>query len=106
MVAPHIIASSDLLLTMPERVARVLAPPLDLVVLEPPPELLLTGFTISMLWHERTHSDPARCWLRDVIALCRECRAAMLFALHRPGRRNHRVALQFGSVVDVDVAGE
>ena len=67
MVAPHIIASSDLLLTMPERVARVLAPPLDLVVLEPPPELLLTGFTISMLWHERTQSDPARRWLRDVI---------------------------------------
>jgi DNA-binding transcriptional LysR family regulator len=67
MVAPHIIAASDLLLTMAERVARVLAPPLDLVVIEPPPELLLTGFTISMLWHERTHSDPARRWLRDVI---------------------------------------
>jgi len=67
MVAPHVIASSDLLLTMPERVARVLAPPLDLVIIEPPRELLLTGFTISMLWHERTHSDPARRWLRDVI---------------------------------------
>jgi len=67
MVAPHVIASSDLLLTMPERVARVLAPPLDLVVLEPPQELLLTGFTISILWHERTHADPARRWLRDVI---------------------------------------
>ena len=67
MVAPHVIASSDLLLTMPERVARVLAPPLDLVVLEPPQELPLTGFTISMLWHDRTHSDPARRWLRDVI---------------------------------------
>jgi len=67
MVAPHVIASSDLLLTMPERVARVLAPRLDLVVLEPPLELLLTGFTISMLWHERTHSDPARRWLRNVI---------------------------------------
>jgi DNA-binding transcriptional LysR family regulator len=67
MVAPYIIASSDLLLTMAERVARVLPPPLDLVVIEPPPELLLTGSTISMLWHERTHSDPARRWLRDVI---------------------------------------
>jgi DNA-binding transcriptional LysR family regulator len=67
MVAPHIVASSDLLLTMPERVARVLAPPLDLVIIEPSPDLLLTGFTISMLWHERTHSDPARRWLRDVL---------------------------------------
>lgn len=67
MVAPHVVASSDLLLTMPERVARVLAPPLGLVVLEPPPELLLTGFAISMLWHERTDGDLARRWLRDVI---------------------------------------
>lgn len=67
MVAPHLVASSDLLLTMAERVARVLAPPLNLVVIEPPPELLLTGFAISMMWHERTHSDPARRWLRDAI---------------------------------------
>ena len=68
IVAPHIIASSDLLLTMPERVARVLAPPLDLVLIEPPAELLLTGFTLAMRWHERTHGDPARRWLREVIA--------------------------------------
>jgi len=55
-----------LLLTIPERIARVLAPPLSLVVLTPPPELGLTGFTMSMLWHERTHDDPARRWVRDV----------------------------------------
>ena len=67
MVAPHIVASSDLLLTVAERVARVLAPPLGLVVLAPPSELGLTGFTMSMLWHERTQDDPARRWVRDVI---------------------------------------
>jgi DNA-binding transcriptional LysR family regulator len=67
MVAPHVVASSDLLLTMPERVARLLAPPLALAVLEPPPELLLTGFAISMLWHERTDGDLARRWRREVI---------------------------------------
>jgi DNA-binding transcriptional LysR family regulator len=66
-VAPHIVASSDLLATMAERVARVLAPPLDLVILEPPSELLLAGFTLSMLWHERTQTDPTRRWLREVI---------------------------------------
>jgi DNA-binding transcriptional LysR family regulator len=66
-VAPHIVASTDLVVTMAERVARVLAPPLDLVILEPPSELLLTGFTLSMLWHERTQTDPARRWLREVI---------------------------------------
>jgi DNA-binding transcriptional LysR family regulator len=67
MVAPHIVASSDLILTLPERVARVLAPPLGLVILAPPRELGLESFTMSMLWHERTHDDPARRWLREVI---------------------------------------
>jgi DNA-binding transcriptional LysR family regulator len=67
LVAPHIVASSDLLLTVAERVADVVAGPLGLAVLAPPQELGLTGFTLSILWHERTHDDPARRWIRDVI---------------------------------------
>jgi DNA-binding transcriptional LysR family regulator len=67
LVAPHIVASSDLLLTVAGRVAEVVVGPLGLVVLAPPQELGLTGFTLSILWHERTHDDPARRWLRDVI---------------------------------------
>jgi DNA-binding transcriptional LysR family regulator len=67
LVAPHIVASSDILLTVAERIAQVLAGPLGLVVLAPPRELEPMGFTISVLWHERTHEDPARRWLRDVI---------------------------------------
>jgi len=68
LVAPHIIASTDLLLTMAERISNVLAKPLGLVTLTPPRELQLTGFELSLLWHERTQDDPARKWLRDVIA--------------------------------------
>jgi DNA-binding transcriptional LysR family regulator len=67
LVAPHIVASSDLLLTVAERVAEAVAGPLGLVVLAPPKELELTGFTLSILWHERTHEDPARRWLRNGI---------------------------------------
>jgi DNA-binding transcriptional LysR family regulator len=67
LAAPHIIASSDLLLTVAERVAEVVAGPLNLAVLAPPKELELSGFTMAILWHERTHEDPARRWLRDVI---------------------------------------
>jgi DNA-binding transcriptional LysR family regulator len=67
LAAPHIVASNDLLLTMPERVADVVAEPLGLVVLSPPRELELPGFTCSLLWQERTHEDPARRWIRDVI---------------------------------------
>ena len=57
LVAPHIVASSDLLLTVAERVAEVVVGPLGLVVLAPPQELGLTGFTLSLLWHERTRCD-------------------------------------------------
>jgi DNA-binding transcriptional LysR family regulator len=59
--------SSDPLLTVAERVAEVVAGPTDLAVLAPPRELNFTGFTMSILWHERTHEDPARRWLCDVI---------------------------------------
>jgi len=68
LIAPHIAAASYLLLTLAGRVADVLAKPLGLVVLTPPPELRLEGFTMSAVWHERTHEDPAHRWLRGVVA--------------------------------------
>jgi DNA-binding transcriptional LysR family regulator len=68
LVAPHIVAQSDLVLTLPARVANMLAAPLRLVILEPPSELRLDGFTMSAVWHERTHADPAQRWTRDVFA--------------------------------------
>lgn len=68
LIAPHVVASTDLILTLAGRVADVLAGPLGLAVLTPPRELELTGFTISALWHERTHADPMQRWFRDVLA--------------------------------------
>ncbi len=67
LVAPHLVASSDLLLTVARRIAEVLAEPLGLAVLAPPPELALDGFTMSLVWHERTHGDPMARWLREVL---------------------------------------
>jgi DNA-binding transcriptional LysR family regulator len=68
LVAPHIVAQSDLILTLPGRVADMLAAPLGLVLLKPPPELGLEGFTMSAVWHERTHGDPAQRWMRELFA--------------------------------------
>jgi DNA-binding transcriptional LysR family regulator len=62
-----LVAASDLLLTLAARVADVLARPLGLVVLAPPPELRLEGFTMSAVWHQRTHDDPAHRWLRGIV---------------------------------------
>ena len=67
LVAPHVVAESDLILTLALRVARVLERPLGLTMLAPPAELGLLGFTMAAWWHERTHQDPARRWLRELI---------------------------------------
>jgi DNA-binding transcriptional LysR family regulator len=66
LVAPHVVAESDLVLVLAARVASQLARPLGLVVLAPPKELGLTGFRMSALWHERTRHDPAHLWVREL----------------------------------------
>jgi len=63
LVAPHVIAATDLVVTLASRIARAVAGPLGLAILEPPLEL--PGFTMAMAWHERAHRDPAQRWLRD-----------------------------------------
>ena len=62
-VALSMVARSDRVLTVSERVARALAPGLGLRVLEPP--LPLEPFALSMIWHPRYGSDPGHRWLRE-----------------------------------------
>jgi len=65
VTAPVIVARTDLLLTIPERVARVFAPQLDLVIARPP--VPIPEFTVVMLWAEPNDRDPAHAWLRAQI---------------------------------------
>lgn len=64
LVAPHVVRETDLVLTLAERIARSLAPLLGLRQIAPPLEL--EGFSMSMVWHERQHGDPAHAWLRGI----------------------------------------
>jgi DNA-binding transcriptional LysR family regulator len=66
LVAPHVVRETDVVLTLAARVARLMAPMLGLRVLPPPLEV--PGFSMAMLWHERSHADPAHAWLRRRIA--------------------------------------
>jgi DNA-binding transcriptional LysR family regulator len=65
LVAPHIVRQTDLVLTLPSRVAQSLGPLLGLRQLTPPIEL--GTFSMSMAWHERQHADPALTWLRGLV---------------------------------------
>lgn len=64
-LAPFVVASSDLLLMAPKRMAHLLAPAFELELLQAPLEV--EGFTVSQLWHERMHHDAAHAWLRRMI---------------------------------------
>ncbi|HSO39615.1 MAG TPA: LysR family transcriptional regulator [Labilithrix sp.] len=65
LVAPHVVRETDLVLTLAGRLADRLAPMLGLRRLAPPLEL--PGFTMSMVWHERQHTDPSHVWMRKAI---------------------------------------
>ena len=65
LVAPAIIATSDLVWTAPAGLARALAAHYPLAVRPPP--LALPGFAMSMRWHLRLDRDPGLLWLRDLL---------------------------------------
>jgi DNA-binding transcriptional LysR family regulator len=62
MVAPLVVAQSDLLLTVAERVAKLMCGAFPLRMLKPP--LDIPGFSVSAYWHGLQHDDPAHAWLR------------------------------------------
>jgi len=62
LAAPMAVAQSDMVLTLPERLARQAAQWAPLSVWEPP--VPLPPFSFHMFWHERHHSDKAHRWIR------------------------------------------
>lgn len=66
LVAPWIVASTDLVLTIDDRVARTFDAKLGLTILAPPIEL--EGYAVSMLWHTSRDADEGHRWLRRTIA--------------------------------------
>ena len=63
LLVPEIVARSDMISALPERLARGYAKKLRM--LEPPVEI--EGFTVGEMWHARSEPEPAQQWLRDVL---------------------------------------
>ncbi|OEF23973.1 LysR family transcriptional regulator [Vibrio rumoiensis] len=63
--APYAIEQSDLLLTLPECLAKSMAGHLDIVIMEPPLEV--EPYQYFMVWHARQHNNLAHRWLRQEI---------------------------------------
>lgn len=66
LVAPLVVASTDLVATIPRRVAEALAHDGRLAIVAPP--LPLAKFTVHQVWHERHHHDHGHRWLRQQVA--------------------------------------
>lgn len=62
----HVVASTDLIATVPERFALRVSGPLGLTTRALP--LALEDSAIHQVWHARLHRDPANQWLRALIA--------------------------------------
>lgn len=65
LVAPLVVARTDLIATLPRGVATAFAQFLPLNVYAPP--LDAPGFPVSMVWHPRTHEQAPHRWLRQLI---------------------------------------
>jgi DNA-binding transcriptional LysR family regulator len=72
LVVPHLlpaaqaVATTDLVLTAPARLAAGAAELLPLVVVDPPLEI--EPFPLAMSWHDRRHDDPLHAWIRTQLA--------------------------------------
>ena len=72
MTISAVLASTDLITTVPELLAKQVMTP-DLELVSPPKELQIPPFTISQIWHERFTNDEDHQWLRRLIkSACRK----------------------------------
>ncbi len=63
LFVPEIVARSDFVALVPERLARDRGD--SLAVVECP--FPIPEFAVGMLWHERNHGHSGQCWVRDMI---------------------------------------
>lgn len=65
LTVPFIVGATDLISTMPGRLARILAEAAGIIAIESP--LAPPTITVHLVWHARTHRDPLHIWLRRLI---------------------------------------
>ena len=65
LAAPMLVAESNMILSLPRRLANRIATTTPIAVLEIPLEI--ERFKLTMIWHERRHDDPAHAWLRQQV---------------------------------------
>jgi DNA-binding transcriptional LysR family regulator len=60
-----LVARTDYVVTISERLARAMEHVLDLEIYDPP--LLIKPYVLNLVWHPRMEADSGHRWLRDVL---------------------------------------
>lgn len=63
VAVPYIVGTTDLVVTVPEKLAQQAAGPFGLVQRELPVDL--PSFEVNVFWHRRAHQEAGNRWLRD-----------------------------------------
>lgn len=65
LIVPEVVARSNHIALVPERLVRRRRP--DLQVFKPP--IVIAGFSMSLVWHPRSHAEDSQVWLRDRLSV-------------------------------------
>ncbi len=65
LTAALVVANTNLIATLPERIAKICAPILNLHISPLPFEMI--GFSVDMLWHIKNNRDLGQVWLRTIL---------------------------------------
>ncbi len=66
LAAPFVVAQTDLILTLPRRIATLIADTANLAIVEIP--MQISRYSYQQIWHERRHDALLHLWFRDLVA--------------------------------------
>jgi DNA-binding transcriptional LysR family regulator len=64
LFVPEVVARTDLVAMLPSRLVKDRSDRIQIVV----PPLPIPSYEMAMIWHERSHFDPAHMWLREHVS--------------------------------------
>ena len=88
--APFIVARTDMLLSLPERIAQKFLDLAPLSILSAPIDL--PAYDLVMVWHPLRENDPVHRWLRgQILAICQTLDAAAAASVTDPAGRGREL---------------
>jgi DNA-binding transcriptional LysR family regulator len=63
LFVPEVVARTDLVAMLPSRLMKDRSDHIQIIV----PPLSIPTYEMAMIWHERSHLDPAHTWLREQV---------------------------------------